>query len=198
MSSLEQIKQLRIETKDEIDKIKDSDISDEDKKILISSHMKKFNDKFRKLNSNYDVKQFSSENNLVPSVNIFEQFNDLDIVGDFINKSFSEINSKVISNVNSNKIGAKSYNNMYSKSSSTSSFTDPEGVETVYKDKTETIDDLMDGKYFIMDTHYENICNTTDKNFNLFKRFQRMFDKRNKIIVEAQKKECELLLLNNR
>jgi hypothetical protein len=137
MSSLEQIKQLRIETKDEIDKIKDSDISDEDKKILISSHMKKFNDKFRKLNSNYDVKQFSSENNLVPSVNIFEQFNDLDIVGDFINKSFSEINSKVISNVNSNKIGAKSYNNMYSKSSSTSSFTDPEGVETVYKDKTE-------------------------------------------------------------
>jgi len=72
------------------------------------------------------------------------------------------------------------------------------GDKWVYKDKNETIDDLMDGKYFIMDTHYETICETTDKNFTLFKRFQELFDKRNKIIVEAQKKECELLLLNNR
>ena len=72
------------------------------------------------------------------------------------------------------------------------------GDKWVYKDKTETIDDLMDGKYFIMDTHYETICETTDKQFTLFKRFQALFDKRNKIIVEAQKKECELLLLNNR
>ena len=72
------------------------------------------------------------------------------------------------------------------------------GDKWVYKDKTETIDDLMDGKYFIMDTHYETICNTTDKNFTLFKRFQALFDKRNKMIVDTQKKECELLLLNNR
>ena len=72
------------------------------------------------------------------------------------------------------------------------------GDKWVYKDKTETIDDLMDGKYFIMDTHYETICETTDKQFTLFKRFQALFDKRNKIIVESQKKECELLLLNNR
>jgi hypothetical protein len=72
------------------------------------------------------------------------------------------------------------------------------GDKWVYKDKNETLNDLMDGKYFIMDTHYESICETTDKNFNLFKRFQELFDKRNKIIVEAQKKECELLLLNNR
>ena len=72
------------------------------------------------------------------------------------------------------------------------------GDKWVYKDKTETIDDLMDGKYFIMDTHYETICETTDKQFTLFKRFQALFDKRNKIILEAQKKECELLLLNNR
>ena len=72
------------------------------------------------------------------------------------------------------------------------------GDKWVYKDKNETLNDLMDGKYFIMDTHYESICETTDKNFTLFKRFQELFDKRNKIIVEAQKKECELLLLNNR
>jgi len=72
------------------------------------------------------------------------------------------------------------------------------GDKWVYRDKNETIDDLMDGKYFIMDTHYENVCSTTDKNLNLYKRFQRLFDKRNKMIVEEQKKECELLLLNNR
>jgi hypothetical protein len=72
------------------------------------------------------------------------------------------------------------------------------GDKWVYKDKNEIINDLMDGKYFIMDTHYETICETTDNKFTLFKRFQALFDKRNKIIVETQKKECELLLLNNR
>ena len=72
------------------------------------------------------------------------------------------------------------------------------GDKWVYKNKTETIDDLIDGKYFIMDTHYETICNTTDKNLNLYKRFQELFDERNQILLDAQKKECELLLLNNR
>jgi hypothetical protein len=72
------------------------------------------------------------------------------------------------------------------------------GDKWIYKDKNETIDDLIDGKYFIMDTHYETVCNTSEKNFNLYKRFQRLFDKRDEMIVEEQKKECELLLLNNR
>jgi len=49
-----------------------------------------------------------------------------------------------------------------------------------------------------MDTHYESVCNTDDKNFNLYKRFQELFDERNQILLETQKKECELLLLNNR
>ena len=60
------------------------------------------------------------------------------------------------------------------------------------------MNDLIDGKYFIMDTHYSNICNSSEKNFNLFKKFQELFDERNKILLDAQKKECELLLLNNR
>lgn len=29
----------------------------------------------------------------------------------------------------------------------------------VYKNKDDIINDLIDGKYFIMDTHYETICN---------------------------------------
>ena len=72
------------------------------------------------------------------------------------------------------------------------------GDKWVYKDKSDTLNDLIDGKYFIMDTHYESVCDTTDKNFNLYKRFQELFDERNQILLEAQKKECELLLLNNR
>ena len=72
------------------------------------------------------------------------------------------------------------------------------GDKWVYKDKSDTINDLIDGKYFIMDTHYESVCNTTNKNLNLYKRFQELFDERNKILLDAQKKECELLLLNNR
>ena len=58
----------------------------------------------------------------------------------------------------------------------------------VYKDKNETLNDLIDGKYFIMDTHYESVCDTTNKNMNLYKRFQELFDERNKILLDAQKK----------
>jgi len=72
------------------------------------------------------------------------------------------------------------------------------GDKWVYQDKSDTLNDLIDGKYFIMDTHYESVCNTDDKNFSLYKRFQELFDERNKILLDAQKKECELLLLNNR
>ena len=72
------------------------------------------------------------------------------------------------------------------------------GDKWVYKDKSDTLNDLIDGKYFIMDTHYESVCNTDDKHFNLYKRFQELFDERNQILLESQKKECELLLLNNR
>ena len=72
------------------------------------------------------------------------------------------------------------------------------GDKWVYRDKTDTLNDLIDGKYFIMDTHYSEVCNSTEKNLNLYKRFQELFDERNKILLETQKKECELLLLNNR
>ena len=72
------------------------------------------------------------------------------------------------------------------------------GDKWIYKNKNDTMNDLIDGKYFIMDTHYSNICNSSEKNFNLFKKFQELFDERNKILLEAQKKECELMLLNNR
>jgi len=72
------------------------------------------------------------------------------------------------------------------------------GDKWVYKNKNDTFDDLIDGKYFIMDAHYENICNNNHTNLNLYKRFQKLFDDRNKVLLESQKKECELVFLNNR
>ena len=38
------------------------------------------------------------------------------------------------------------------------------GDKWMYKDKSSVINDLVDGKYFILDTHYDNICNTNELN----------------------------------
>ena len=73
------------------------------------------------------------------------------------------------------------------------------GNKWVYKDKEQTINDLMDGKYFILDNFFNN------KNINLnneqetnYIRFKEYFDEGEKELVENLKKECELILLNNR
>ena len=69
----------------------------------------------------------------------------------------------------------------------------------IYKSKEETINDLMDGKYFILDTHYENICNNLNETFqSRYETFRTYFDERDKNMCEQLKKECELILLNNR
>ena len=73
------------------------------------------------------------------------------------------------------------------------------GNKWVYKDKEQTINDLMDGKYFILDNFFNN------KNINLnneqqtnYIKFKEYFDEGEKELVENLKKECELILLNNR
>jgi hypothetical protein len=69
----------------------------------------------------------------------------------------------------------------------------------IYKSKEETINDLMDGKYFILDAHYENICNNLNETFqSRYETFRTYFDERDKNMYEQLKKECELMLLNNR
>ena len=66
----------------------------------------------------------------------------------------------------------------------------------VYKKKDEILNDLIDGKYFIMDTHYETIC---DKIKNRkYENFRNKYDKKDKDIIESIKQESELVLLNNR
>ena len=73
------------------------------------------------------------------------------------------------------------------------------GDKWVYKNKDEIINDLMDGKYFIMDTYYESMCeDLNDINQSRYETFRDFFDDREKKMYEQQKKECELVLLNNR
>jgi hypothetical protein len=64
----------------------------------------------------------------------------------------------------------------------------------IYKNKDETINDLMDGKYFILDTYYENNV----KSYNNYDKFRSFFDIQDKVTINNLKKECELVLLNNR
>ena len=71
----------------------------------------------------------------------------------------------------------------------------------VYRNKNDTINDLVDCKYFILDNHYQHledndsICKDTKITYEKFKSY---FDEGDKKIVEEIKKDCELLLLNNR
>ena len=73
------------------------------------------------------------------------------------------------------------------------------GDKWIYKNKEEIIHDLMDGKYFILDSHYETICdNLNNVSQSRYESFRSFFDEKDKKMYEQQKKECELVLLNNR
>ena len=73
------------------------------------------------------------------------------------------------------------------------------GDKWIYKNKEETINDLMDGKYFILDSHYENICDDCNNaSLSRYETFRSFFDDKDKKMYEQLKKECELVLLNNR
>ena len=73
------------------------------------------------------------------------------------------------------------------------------GDKWVYKIKDEVITDLVGGKYFIMDNHYDNVQptlnTTTTTNYIQFKEY---FNDKDKELVESVRKECELIMLNNR
>ena len=71
----------------------------------------------------------------------------------------------------------------------------------IHKSKDQTIHDLMDGKYFILDTHYSNLIDSEESQMtlcNFYEKFRKLFDERDSELIEQQKKECELILLNNR
>ena len=73
------------------------------------------------------------------------------------------------------------------------------GDKWVYKNKDETINDLVDGKYFILDTHYQNNLDLlAELNKNNYEKFREYYDDGDKKLIEQLKAECELVLLNNR
>ena len=72
----------------------------------------------------------------------------------------------------------------------------------VYKNKLETINDLVDGKYFILDSHYDIAINS-DNDLSPFVKmnylkFRKFYDEGDKELIEQVNQECELVLLNNR
>lgn len=73
------------------------------------------------------------------------------------------------------------------------------GNKWIYKDKDEIINDLVDGKYFILDSHYQ--CVSDNLNIvtkSTYEKFRTFFDENDKNLHDSLKKECEFVLLNNR
>ena len=69
----------------------------------------------------------------------------------------------------------------------------------IFKDKDDIIHDLIDGKYFILDNHYNSVfdnMNITSK--SSYEKFRTFFDEKDKELHDQLKKDCELVLLNNR
>ena len=76
-----------------------------------------------------------------------------------------------------------------------------EGNKWVYKNKTETITDLVDSKYTIIDEHYEAMDSDNKVSPNIkttFTKFKNFYEEGDAEMVEKLQKECELVLLNNR
>ena len=71
----------------------------------------------------------------------------------------------------------------------------------VYKNKSETISDLVDSKYNIIDDHYDDLDSKNEVSpfvKTTFTKFRKVYDEGDAEMVEKLKKECELVLLNNR
>jgi len=76
-----------------------------------------------------------------------------------------------------------------------------EGNKWVYKNKNDTITDLVDSKYTIIDEHYEELNSENKVPAQIkttFTKFRKFYDENDAEMVEKLKHECELVLLNNR
>ena len=73
------------------------------------------------------------------------------------------------------------------------------GNKWIYKDKDDIINDLVDGKYFILDSHYQSVSdNLNIVTKSTYEKFRTFFDENDKNLHDSLKKECEFVLLNNR
>ena len=76
-----------------------------------------------------------------------------------------------------------------------------QGDKWIYKNKNDTITDLVDSKYNIIDDHYEGLENQAKVSPHIkttFKKFRKFYENGDEEMVANLKKQCELVLLNNR
>lgn len=69
-----------------------------------------------------------------------------------------------------------------------------------YKDRQETIQDLVDSKYFILDSHYDQTEGKGLSTFqkNNYENFRNKYDDNDRTIHKMLNKQCELTIINNR
>ena len=73
------------------------------------------------------------------------------------------------------------------------------GDKWVYKNKDELLSDLIDDKYFVLDTHFDKVGDTINSNSKIsYEKFRTFYDEKDKILHDKLKEECENVLLNNR
>ena len=76
-----------------------------------------------------------------------------------------------------------------------------QGEKWIYKNKNEAITDLVDSKYMIIDDHYNEISDDSKIAPHVksqYIKFRKFYDEGDADLVDKLKKECELVLLNNR
>jgi hypothetical protein len=74
-----------------------------------------------------------------------------------------------------------------------------QGDKWIYKNKNDTISDLVDSKYNILDDHYDDTEDKISPQIKTtFTKFRKFYDEGDAEMVEKLKRECELVLLNNR
>ena len=73
------------------------------------------------------------------------------------------------------------------------------GDKWIYKNKNETIMDLIDSKYMIIDNHYDEVKgNMSDGIQRSYSKFRKFYDDSDEELINSLKKECDLVLLNHR
>ena len=76
-----------------------------------------------------------------------------------------------------------------------------QGDKWIYKNKNDTITDLVDSKYTIIDDHFEEMNSQPNVGSGIkttFTKFKKIYEDGDEEMVANLRKQCELVLLNNR
>tara|TARA_Y100000591_G_C21681504_1_gene618299 strand:+ start:17 stop:778 length:762 start_codon:yes stop_codon:yes gene_type:complete len=69
----------------------------------------------------------------------------------------------------------------------------------VYRNKNETINNLVDEKYYLLDSHFDSTKDSLDlKTIHKYDSFRKEYDNNAGELLKKLKQDCELTLLNNR